>query len=579
MKTLFAVWVLVLAPVTALAGTLVTGTVSDQDGYAVESARVEALDAAGNPIGRAETSADGTFAIDAAGRPDAVAVRCTYCERQRAALGADLTAVVIMNRHAALRDRSPSSDDIAALPYGNAAAIAGLIPYTITQDGSISDRGLDGGRAAIAVDGLPSYRSVDGADLLRLVPAYAVTSIAAASPVFAPVYGNRGDGGLFNIGTLGAPSGGTLTGGGGGSAIAGRWHTPAANVALATSQDETGAPIRRIAADVRAPFAGGTLTFVAADAGDATDNASGTSARYVTSSRRYVTSALVSVARSAGDAGSVHLEDGDVEANAGVRSTGPAGTEIGVRMRRSTGGYRPFSFTGRQAEDALYADTRVGDANLSLTGAVAFQRDAVSVRGATTQSFAVLPSVELNARISDHWSVRSSATTGIRDAYLVQVVPGTGVPQTLPLIRATFADVALAYTDLSRVRIDTMAYTQQSQDGSRVHGIGLNAAWEAAPHLALRAWILDAGADGPYALGSTPAAYPPPALSTPGYGLPLRSHAAWITYTNGIRIDVIAKTAGLDGSVAIPIGRASTLVVGGATGDRGRIATISLRTR
>ncbi|MBV8151948.1 MAG: carboxypeptidase regulatory-like domain-containing protein, partial [Candidatus Eremiobacteraeota bacterium] len=67
----------------ALAATLLTGAVRDDEGRAIVGARVTGTDTAGNVVGVTTTDADGTFAFERGATPAAVRIECSYCRTVR----------------------------------------------------------------------------------------------------------------------------------------------------------------------------------------------------------------------------------------------------------------------------------------------------------------------------------------------------------------------------------------------------------------------------------------------------------------------------------------------------------------
>ncbi len=184
-KALALAAALALAPAAASAGTLIAGAVRDTDGFAVAGATVVARAAGGQIVGRGTTAADGTFAIDAGPlerRRAALDVSCAFCVSQHVVLSGEPPAIVVV-RYAALRDRTPSADDIAALPYDRASQVAALVPYTVVTGYGISDRGLAAGEGATAIDGIAYYRISDGRSFLNLVALLGAISFGALRAV------------------------------------------------------------------------------------------------------------------------------------------------------------------------------------------------------------------------------------------------------------------------------------------------------------------------------------------------------------------------------------------------------------
>lgn len=569
MKELAFAGVLILLPAAASAGTLVAGAVRDADGYVVAGAALEAFGAAEQPLGRAVTSPDGTFALDAGAPPATLEVHCEFCVPQRVKLTGEPLAIVVV-RFAALRDRTPSPDDIIALPYGRATAIASLVPYAVVSATSVSDRALNGVRGATLIDGIPYYRPTDGYELLDLLPLRNIASLSVQPPAAAPLYGPYAAGGTFDIGTQGETS---IDARGGGSGAATALRAGGQGAWATLGESTFGNPVRRATGAFEAPFGAGRLSLAAAAAGGAYDNAAGARLGFTAAAPRFDAGASITASQSRAIAGYAPVSGSNVRADVHVRGRGPAATELGARVQQSTGSDDRTLLAGAQAEAAVYADVRTTSRWGSLFAAVAFQQDALRASGrANASTMAILPSFAGEVRLGEHFTLHGSATAALRDAYVVRYASSAA---PAPFVRSSVIDASLSYTDGRRLRVDAVAYAQRSRDATdQVAGVGLDAVWQITPQLALRSWSLAASAGAPYNGPAAVYGYAAPAVQTT-----LRRNVAWITYRNGVRVDIIARGAGLDGSLGIPISRQTTLLLGTYGLAPGRVATVGVRFR
>jgi len=560
---------LVLAPAAASAGTLIAGAARDTDGFVVAGATVVAHSAAGTIVGRGTTAGDGTFAIDADGVPTTLDVSCRFCVSRHVVLTGEPPAIVVV-RYAALRDRTPSTDDIAALPYDRIDAVASLVPYAVVTEYGISDRGLAAGAGATTIDGISYYRIADGHNFLNLVPAGSLDALLAAPAGSAARYGPPAQGGLFDAATLG-DRGLLLRGGGDGGA--GVLQTTGSFGAAALAESFDGSVIRRATGRFDAPLAGGSLSLLASAAENGTDATSGAALRFATGLRAAdaVASISAGTSRSAAPPAFGGFAGGsNVRADAHLSGRVPNAWEVGARtLSASANG--PGTLSGTQDETALYADARRDVAQTTLTAAVTLQSDVESAGAARWNTTAILPSLDVEQRLGGGFALHASTTAAIRDPYLAQL-GGYVYEPAAAFIRSDVVDAGLSYSDDRRLRIDGVAYAQRAGDAaSRINGFGLDLAWQLSPQLALRTWALAAFAGADLTLPPLVAYAAPPSAS------PLQRQVLWITYRGGLRIDVLDRGAGIDGSVGIPLGRAFTLVAGTFGRMPGRVITLELR--
>ena len=559
---------LVLTPAAASAGTLIAGATRDTDGFVVAGATVVARDAQGRIVGRATTAADGTFAVDSDGVATTLDVSCRFCVAQRVALGVEPSAIVVV-RYAALRDRTPSSDDVAALPYDRTGQFASLVPYTVVTNYGISDRGLGAGNGATTFDGISYYRISDGRNFLNLIPHGSVTALGVQPAGFAPLYGAPAQGGIYDVTTLGSSALRLRAGGDGGAALL----TASGNAgAAAVGESFDGSAIRRATGRFDAPLPAGTFSLLASAAANRTDSAAGTAVRFALPLRAFDAVASVSDAgtRSALAGGAAFGTS--VRADAHLHGRGPATWDAGVRLQTASAA-APGNVAGIQGESALYADAQRTVAATTVNVAVALESDVESAGPARRQLTSLLPSVGVEQQLGGGFALRASTTAAIREPYLA-AYGGYGYvyESPAPFARTVVVDAGLSYTDERRLRVDGIAYAQRAGDAlDRIAGLGLDVAWQATPRIAIRSWLLAAGADADLGL-------PPAALyAVPPAPTALHRQLVWITYRNGLRLDLLDRGAGIDGSVSLPLGRAFTFVAGTFGRQPGRVVTVELR--
>jgi len=555
------------ALVPASADTLLTGAIRDQDGVAVAGARVTAYDAAGKRAGTDIALSDGTFAI-AAGAPAAeVGVACDYCRSVRVAVERGLPVVVIVERFAALTQSGPSAADIGALPYRSAADAASLRPFTVVSGDRFSDRGL-GYEGAVLVDGLPFYRAADADDLSRLVPAHATAALASASPLEAPVYGGYASAGVYDV-RLRDPdrstSGFDL---GEASDISVRGGMPDVAAGYAASSD-AGDDRQAASIDATIPFAGGRLAFDGANLADLAQHASGAGLSYATDSRRFTTAVALSATQS--DAASL------ATASAFVRGRGPLQWEYGARAMRATSGL--FGAAGAQFDAALYARAarETGMSRLSTTLALDRGSDSGLAAASGLRGTALVGSLADDVRIGSRWSVHAGLVSSQRIPTFAEL--STAAPIALAADRSLLFEQSVDYSDLRRLRLTAIAYTQRTANASTQHvgGVGINAAWQIAPRLALRTWILRGNRSSAPATDPR-APYAPEVLA--GTASALTRQLIWLTYEKtGVRFDALIRGGPLEGDVRIPLDARAAFSIGRAVYSGRRVTTFGLALR
>lgn len=536
----------VLLPVPARADELLVGTLRDQDGRAVADAAVTGLDSGGAVVARDRTAADGTFALAGPTRPATVVVAAADADSVRIAVPpgeSPLTAVV--HRHRAA-DLIPSVADLAALPAGSAAALAGVVPYRVTFTSAISDRWLARGRGVTTVEGLPFYRRSDGADITGLLPGHAIGAFAVHDPLHAPWYGDRAGGGmvdgrLFDRGDdarLTSRDGALLAGDRSGAFAATSWD-PDGNRALLAARD----------AIASGPFA---LNLVGAIGSAPGANYAGGGADLRAATRSFDLGGHLALTRSA-QSGTALNEGSVTDVALDATARGPNAIAVRLRWRAESGVIG--GAVSEHHDGALVLGTARGNV-LRASAAVAFaygDDDGYSGTPSAAGGTAILPSLALDAPLGGGWSFHAGATGS-----------SLGTPG-VAIARSSLGEAAIAYADGRRLHAELIAYAEGDLVPSAVNrGVGASLGWEIAPRLSLRAWSLR---DGDLQLPAA-ATYPAPPLR-PAFRTFDRDFV-WLTWDATARFDVLLRSHAVEGNVRIPIAARYALSAGSYLGRDGK---------
>ncbi len=546
---------------------LVVGSVRDQRGVPIAGARVTAKTMAGPRSVTTET--DGTFALPAGG-VTAVTVTCRFCAPVSAANVPGQPVVIIVRRYAALNDSSPSSEDIAALPYGNIESAISLRPFTLLRQtttfypgSQVSDRGLLPAGGLLIDAGVPDYDIVFGASPYSTIPSHYETTGDVRSASDAFLYGDQAGSGIVTLDPFGA--------GGSGVALYGSdaifRATSAVNgngVAAGTSSNW----------DESRQRADGELT-VPISSEQNIRFGIGSSQGYQFQPDAYRASANFSYADATFDdaqptvdvyANTIY-DRGDYTAQFGgsplVDIWSDTQFTAGVRTR---GNLAVFADAASRISTGIYDDQSIGEQRIGA----ALQQDRVDAGIAATGSFydATAGVGAFDFRYSGGTGGYSSPSSGalMTPSLRVDLFPQSKLGATveaadsfdLPTLWQQYAydanygmstvdrgdlySAELTYTDEQRVRVsweEAWQFVHGFTNG-QVTSSGLAATWQIAPTVALRAWTMVA-ANSAAASGQTPYF---PSDELPGVG------AVWLTYQNGgvVRFDAIYRKDVLDGS-------------------------------
>jgi len=500
---------------------LVVGSVRDQSGAAVVDARISAQDAAGHTVASERTDEEGTFALRASGIAG-LHISCAFCEPQTITTPHP-PVVAIVRRYLALQQQTPSAEDIAALPYAHVEAAVALRPFTVLQDSKaplpgpqLSDRGLQNGNGLLLDEGVPNYDIVSGYSLLSVLPARFTQTVQALPASEAFRYGDQAGGGTFEFTAANSQMGeNSLTAG---DDLAARASLSQANVQaiVAGSKDPSqGRERAEIVADTM--LADAQLHFASAAS---LSNARGPLGDNLVNGYNFVALSLQRT-RESRLSGSLLLDRGfyrsdfggyridgtwaDAQAAANAEFPGPVMRFAGVAMRESSGYDDPYD-TGvvRIAAHLSQRNAYVGirAANRFLDGTAALNAFDAAYSGGPADfpsaQAALLPSVRLDVKPNDRWTVRFSAADRFRLPTFLERVD----PHIAPAFynRSRLLESSASYTDLSRFRAEITNFSERTRgfSASTSWGTGVAVTWQLAPALSLRAWMLHFNRTGEY---------------------------------------------------------------------------------
>jgi hypothetical protein len=524
------------------ADELLTGALRDQDGVAVAGARVSALDARGTVIGRDRSAGDGTFALTSGARPAMLLVTADDSDPVRVAVppSGDVTAIVRRHRAA---DRVPSVADVAALPAGNLAEVATVIPYWIAFPNLLSDRWLARGRGVSTIEGLPFYRRGDGAEAGSLLPSHAIGAVVVHDPLEAPFYGDRAGGGVIDGRLFDRLDVARVT-----NRDASLLLGSDTALLAATSWDPDGRR-RVVAARTSRAFGPVTGNLVALTGDLPGTHYAGLGAGARGATRAIDLSGALNLTREVVDAAGQPNAASVVSLQADAAARGPNALAVRARWRDERGVLGSLAVEHRDA--ALVVGTTRGGgsaARVSATVALAYGLDRG--HGAVPQSaLAVLPSLSIDAPLSANWSLHA----GAGDSTL-------GTPG-IAIAHGSLGEAGLSFTDRRRVHLDFLAYAEGDAAPRAVtRGFAANLGWEIAPRVSLRAWSLR-DSDVEEALV---AEYPGHPVMPTAIERPFRRDLLWLTWDGPMRFDVLVRAGALEGNVRVPLGGRYVLTVGSA---------------
>ncbi|HZV77257.1 MAG TPA: carboxypeptidase regulatory-like domain-containing protein [Candidatus Babeliales bacterium] len=549
--------------------SLVVGSVRDQHGAVITGATVTAIIPGGQTV-TTTTDASGTFALRANGAVS-VSIRCRYCRSSVVAVKGDEPVVAIVLRYDALAADSPSSYDLANLPYAHVESSIALTPFSLLSQSTqpypgslLSDRGLSPNGSLLIDDGAPNYDIVAGESPYATIPATFEQSVAVRDATNAFAYGDQAAGGTVslqpfedgtnpNVATLGSDTIGRLQVGSDASAFAAGsfsndeesrqradvfadWPLGAQQSLLVAAGTEQGQNFESAGSSFAGSFSFADATFNAPRALNLSLSAIVDRGDYGLAYNGYPLSTAWS----------------DSSFSAGIHTTGTVSEFADVAVRSSSGFYDTLSQEYGVRLGAALQQTRV-DAGVvvnekyyDLTAGVgAFWIDySGGIGGESYPSNAALAIPSLNAQLfpKGKWSLQLQGSGSFTlPTFVEQYLVAYGPWATVELQRNSLEAAALTYTDTARVRI---SFEQALEDvrGAATGSItstGLSAIWQIAPVLALRAWTMHV-TDSVPVYGTTVLPYG---------GASPTVNALWLTYDGGdaVRADAIYRRDLLDG--------------------------------
>jgi len=241
----------------------------------------------------------------------------------------------------------------------------------------------------------------------------------------------------------------------------------------------------------------------------------------------------------------------------------------------------------------------MGGAHVAAT--VAWDTGSDTWSGADARGSALIGSLDGDVRLGARWTAQAGGVSNLRIPTFAEL-PNSG--PAVPVDRSVLAEVSLAYTDLQRLRVAASAFRERTTGtgAGTVAGLGIDTAWQIAPALALRSWLLAA---------NQTIALPTPSVAAPSVvargamsavpGSPLDAYGSappaataledtaafanvdrrlmWLTYESGIRVDALVRTGPLEGDVRIPIGGPYAVTLGTAEYAGHRFTTIGVTRR
>jgi hypothetical protein len=536
----------------ARADELVVGALRDQDGRPVVGARLAARDLAGAVIGRDRSAADGTFALAVPARPATLDIQADDADPRRVTVPPTGPVIVLVNHHRAA-DAVPSVADVAALPAGDLAALASVVPERFTGYG-IDDRGL-AGYGAVTIAGLPFYRR-DGSDATNLLPDHATGALTVTDPLAAPWYGDRAGGGVVDADLFDREDAVRATDRDAALAVG---NDPTVLVAESWDPDGERQLVAARAGGMLGPLRASLVvldgsTPEANYAGVGLDLSGATPALDLGAHLALTRDAAVpsSYTYGAPDVGSV----GEIDLDAAGR--GPDALSVRVRWLDDQDLY---DWASEAHDDAalVVGTTRGTFVKTTFALALAYGEDRENEYGSS--GLALLPSLSVVAPVDADWSLHA----GLGDATI-------GTPGT-PIARSSLGEAGLTYADHQRLRADLVAYADGDSDPRDVvRGYAASLGWEFAPLLSLRGW---AASNGQLASELVPVYYGGP-LENQTVASDVRRQLLWLTWDAPVRVDLLVRNGALEGGVRIPVTRRYALAVGSSRRGATRVLSLGL---
>lgn len=565
------------ALLAAAPSPLIVGSVRDQFGVPIAGARITAGTTS------AETDAQGTFALFSSGVAT-VRITCAYCKPIAVSVTPDEPIVALVHRYDAVAQQFPSDRDVTYVPYTRAESVASLRPFTMLENSShplpgpqISDRGLSSRGALVLDGGIPLYDVASNQSPFFAFPAYAVRQYAWRTRGDAFSYGDLAGGGTLIAQTHGDEPYDAIVAAGNSGAF--RFAQSAQNAAWSASASRD-PDDRRMRADANASIplsvddAFDLRAFAAQDRfapGGQQLNTSVTGALAQYQSRREnLVDASISFNGGGYDgtspAVSYSAKWSDVQAQAGVTTNTRVQFFASAGARASSGYYTTSSpflpiSAGAIAQSRIDVGAQTsGDRYGARLGIGAFDLHySGGANGAHTSldGGIVTPGFTSFYALDPHWTLQLDAGESFALPTILEAFVYPLDARSLAIDRNTFAAPTLSYGDLRRFRASLTAAAQRVSglDSGTVRSAGVSMAWQIAPSLSMRAWLMhDDDRTTPYEAVYRFGVRPRPA--TVG--------SYWITYeAPGLRIDAIYRRDLLDyrvdphfdASLSVPLSR------------------------
>lgn len=546
------------ALLAATPSPLVVGSVRDQYGLPITGAIVTAGDRV------TTTDAQGTFALSAAGIRR-VEISCAYCKPLSVTVAAGEPVIALVHRYDAVAHDAPTDRDIASVPYARAESVVSLRPFTVLENSSralpgaqLSDRAASSRGALLLDNGIPVYDITSNQSPFVVFPDYALQSVSWLPPSDAFAYGDLAGGGTVIAQTHNDDRwSGVLAGANTSALRAGETVDDLAWSGAASREPED----RRERADavLRIPSGDDTFSLAAVASGDSyapatqrLDTSEGGVRFTYDSVRQNHVSASILADGGHYDGAAPSLDYSakwtDVQAQTGIATNTRIQFFTDVAVRGSSGEYTtsgaipPTAGTIAQTRIDMGAQTfgngysarlGVGAFDLAYSGGSAGARN-------TLVAGMLAPGFSGTYAFNPHWSLQLQAGESFALPTVLEefVYPIEG--PSIDFDRSTTAIGTLGYADLRRFRaaVTTLSERVTGLDQGTIHSTGISAAWQLAPAITLRAWLLHANdTTRPYEPVYRFGARPQPA--TVG--------SYWLTYESaGLRLDAIYRRDLLD---------------------------------
>jgi hypothetical protein len=549
---------------------LIVGSLRDQQGAPIEGAVVSAQTASGGGVSVVTDSA-GTFALHAPGITS-LRITCRYCEPLSLTPKPGEPVVAIVRRYQALAQDSPSTADLANLPYTHVESAIALRPFTLLSQSSLpypgsvlSDRGLSATGSLLVDDGVPNYDIVNGQSPYALIPANYEQSAVLRDATTAFSYGGQASGGVVEaqpfvpgsdaqVATIGSDaivraqagsdSAGVVFGSFSNNAESRQRGDAAVSVPLPADQSfdvSLGSEQGRIYQSPASAFAGsfsfGNATFNDPRALNLQISATEDRGDYAMAEGEYPISAAWS----------------DSSFSAGIHTQGSVVGFADLAERSSSGYYDAQALpSGLPRVGATLSQTRV-DAGVAAGG-----RDYDVVAGVGTfwinyaggtlgvsqpaKTAFVLPSLNVRLFPNGKWGVTLQDSSSFTlPTFVEQYQYSAAQPLPVQYERNALFAGALTYTDNARVRVSFEEASERVNGAwsGTVTSTGLSATWQLAPAIALRAWTMHVTDNVPLYGGGLPY-----------FGAAPTVNALWLTYDagTGLRADAVYRRDLLNGA-------------------------------